>query len=466
MANPVSSRKMKAAVLMELHKPLEIVEFDVPDPKPGQILVKVMATGICHTQLLEIAGQNTNGPMNPNLLGHEGSGIVEEVGEGVTKVKKGDHVILSWIKGSGRNVLPEKYDYQGQKINCGFVTTFNEYTLASENRVTKIPPEMPFPEAALIGCAVATGAGAVLHNANVEAGKSVLVVGLGGIGINMAHAAALRGAHPIIAVDISDEKLDFSKQFGVTHTINSSKDRSSKNSFAETKEIIQQIVGKEGLDYAFDTTGKKEIMEFIYESVKKSSGKVIFCGVPNPLGLKIEIDPFPLYFGRRVVGTSGGETNPDVDFSTFCHMFLEGKLKIREMITHTFSLHDINKGIDLMKNGKCCRVVIDLTRSSESSPIIATSCNGASHKKRYKVVYDRSNCISVLTCTSFYPERWRINEKDNKADLIDGQEDPNKPGVWVLEFTEEEFEQFKASAEVCPVNVIHIYDLATGEKII
>lgn len=333
------------------------MELNVPSPKPGQVLVKVMATGICHTQLLEISGQNTNGPMNPNLLGHEGSGIVEEVGEGVTKVKKGDHVILSWIKGSGQNILPEKYEWNGKKINAGFVTTFNEYCLASENRVTLIPPEMPFPEAALIGCAVATGAGAVSHNAKVDSGKSVLVVGVGGIGINMVHAAALRSANPIIALDISDEKLDFSKQFGVTHTINS-----KKNSFAEIKEIILQIVGKDGLDYAFDTTGRKEVMEFIYELAKTSTGKVVYCGVPNPPHLKIEIDPFPIYFGRRISGTSGGETNPDIDFNLLCRQFLEGKLKLSEMITHTLPLKDINKGIDLMRNGQCCRVVIDFTR--------------------------------------------------------------------------------------------------------
>ncbi len=362
LENHHHSRRMKAAVLIELNQPLKILDLDVPSPKPGQVLVKVMATGICHTQLLEISGKNTNGPMNPNLLGHEGSGIVEEVGEGVTKVKKGDHVVLSWIKGSGQNVLPEKYDYNGKKINAGFVTTFNEYSLASENRVTVIPLEMPFREASLIGCAVATGAGAVFHNAKVESGRSVLVIGVGGIGINMAHAAALSGASPIIAVDISDEKLDFSKKFGVTHTINS-----KVKSFAEIKEMIQQIVGEEGLDYAFDTTGKKDIMEFIYDLVKKFSGKAVFCGVPNPLGLKIEIDPFPLYFGRRIVGTGGGECNPDIDFNKFCHLFLDGKLKLGEMITHTLPLCDINKGINLMKNGQCCRVVIDMTLPANSS---------------------------------------------------------------------------------------------------
>lgn len=342
---------MKAAVLFELNQPLRIVDLPVRSPGAHQVLVKIAATGLCRAQLLEIRGENTIGPMNPNMLGHEGSGIVMEVGEGVTKVVPGDHVILSWIKGSGQNVLPEKYEYQGQKINCGFVTTFNEYTVASENRVTKIPPEMPFLEASIIGCAVATGAGAVFNNAKITPGKSAAVIGVGGIGINMLHAAALAGANPLIAVDINEEKLKFTSSFGATHTINS-----------QTQEVeaeFKKIGGEDGLDYAFDTTGRKEMMELVYRSVKKTTGKGILCGVPNPPKTKIEIDPFPLYFGRQLLGTGGGECRPDDDFEKFCRMFLEGKLKVTEMITQVLPLQRINEGFELMKESKCCRVVVD-----------------------------------------------------------------------------------------------------------
>jgi len=342
---------MKAAVLFELNKPLRIIDIPVPSPGNGQILVKMAASGLCHTQLLEIAGKNASGPMNPNLLGHEGSGIVQKVGEEVEKVKEGDHVVLSWIKGSGANVLPAPYYFNGQKINAGYVTTFSEYTIASENRVTPIPKEMPLKEAALIGCAVATGAGAVLNNAKVEKNKSVLVFGAGGIGINMIHAASLSKANPIIAVDINDEKLNFSKNFGATHTINSER--------TDVQSELLNIAGKDGISYAFDTVGKKETMEFVYNSVNKYSGKAVLCGVPNPLGLKIEIDPFPLYYGRHLAGTGGGESKPDVDFAKYCRMFLEGELKLSEMITHVIGLDQINYGIDLMRQGKCCRTVID-----------------------------------------------------------------------------------------------------------
>ena len=344
---------MKAAVLWELHQPLRILELPVQRPGPGQILVKVAATGLCRAQLLEIRGENTIGPMNPNMLGHEGSGVVVEVGPGITKVVPGDHVILSWIKGSGANVLPAKFEHQGQKINCGFVTTFNEYALASENRVTKILPEMPLLEASIIGCAVATGAGAVFHNAKVQPGKSVAVVGVGGIGINMLHAAAVVKAFPLIAVDVNEDKLNFAREMGATHCINSQ----SQN----VEEELKTIVGPEGVDYAFDTTGRKDMMELVYRSVKKATGRSVFCGVPNPPGTKIEIDPFPLYFGRQVVGTGGGECKPDEDFEKFCRLCMRGDFKVREMITHVLPLARINEGFELMKESKCCRVVIDFS---------------------------------------------------------------------------------------------------------
>ena len=345
---------MKAAVLFELNRPLRIIDLPVPEPGAGQVLVKMTYSGICHTQLLEIAGKNAAGPMNPNLLGHEGSGMVQKVGHGVKKVKEGDHVVLSWIKGSGANVLPKPYIYNGQKINAGYVTTFNEYSLASENRVTSITKKMPLKEAALIGCAVATGVGAVVNNAKVKKNKSVMVNGVGGIGINMVHAAELAKANPIIAVDINDEKLKFSKKFGATHTINPKK--------YDIISEIKNIIGENGLDYAFDTVGRKETMELAYSSVNKFSGKAVLCGVPDPLGLKIEIDPFPLYFGRQLSGTGGGESNPDVDFEKYCNMFLNRKLKLSEMITHTVAIDEINKGIGLLKEGKSCKVVVDFNK--------------------------------------------------------------------------------------------------------
>ena len=348
-------KTMRCAVLYEINQPLEIMELDLPDPEQGEVLVKVAASGICHTQLLEIKGESATGPHNPNLMGHEGSGVIVSVGEGVEKVKEGDHVLLSWIKGSGANTRPKPLEYKGKTINRGAVTTFSDYSVASENRITPITKDMPLKPAALIGCAVATGMGMIFNNAKVEQGSSVMVVGCGGIGINAIHAASIAKAGLIIAVDILDEKLEAAKKFGATHTVNSSK--------IDLKKETEKLTHGEGLDYAIETVGKKETMEFIYNNVKRTSGKAILCGVPNPPGQTIEIDPFPLYYGRQLVGTGGGETNPDVDFEKYCKMYMDGILKLDEMISHTFSLADINKGIELMKEGKCVRVLIDMEKS-------------------------------------------------------------------------------------------------------
>ncbi|HIB86852.1 TPA: acetoin dehydrogenase [Candidatus Poribacteria bacterium] len=347
-------QKVRSAILYELDHPLKIIELNLPAPEPGEVLVKVLASGICHTQLLEIKGENATGPHNPNFLGHEGSGIVVSVGEKVTKVKEGDHVILSWIRGDGTGTHPKPIEHNGQQINRGSVTTFSDYTVASENRVTPIRKDMPLMPAALVGCAVATGMGMVFNNAQVEEESSIMIIGCGGIGINAIHAASIAKASTIIAVDRLEAKLEVAKRFGATHTVNSSK--------ADLKKELEKLTNQQGLDYAIETVGKKETMEFVYNSVKKTSGKAILCGVPNPPGQTIEVDPFPLYYGRQLIGTSGGETNPDIDFDDYCSMYIDGILKLDDMISHILSLDDINEGIELMKEGKCIRVLIDMQK--------------------------------------------------------------------------------------------------------
>ena len=347
-------QKVRSAVLYELGHPLKIIELDLPAPEQGEVLVKVIASGICHTQLLEIKGENATGSHIPNLLGHEGSGIVVSVGEKVTKVREGDHVILSWIRGCGTGSPPKPIEHNGQQINRGTVTTFSDYTVVSENRVTPIRKDIPLIPAALIGCAVATGMGMVFNNARVEEGSSIMVIGCGGIGINAVHAASIAKARTIIAVDRLEAKLEVAKRFGATHTVNSSK--------LDLNQELEKLTNQQGLDYAIEAVGKKETMEVAYNSVKKTSGKAILCGVPNPPGQTIEIDPFPLYYGRQLVGTSGGETNPDIDFDDYCSMYIDGVLKLDDMISHVLSLDDINEGIELMKAGKCIRILIDMQK--------------------------------------------------------------------------------------------------------
>jgi len=345
-------KKVSAAILFELNEPLRVVDIDLPEPQKGEVMVKVMATGICHTQLLEISGKNATGAHNPNLMGHEGSGVVESVGEGVRKVKPGDHVVLSWIKGSGTNTCPKPLRLDGVTINRGPVTTFSDYTVVSENRVTWIPDEMPFTPAALVGCAVATGMGMVFNNAALKLGSSIMIIGCGGIGMNAIHAAEIAQARMIVAVDRLASKLEMAKKFGATHVVNSSEQ--------DLNEAVKRLTGDEGLDYAIDTVGRKETMEMVYKSVKKISGRAILCGVPTPPGQTIEIDPFPLYYGRSLVGTSGGETKPDIDFEKYCRMYMDGLLRLDDMVTHSFPLHRINEGIELMQQGTCARVIINV----------------------------------------------------------------------------------------------------------
>ncbi len=333
-----------------MNSPLQIIELDLPAPKFGEVLVKVIASGVCHTQLLEIKGENATGPHNPNFLGHEGAGIVISVGEGVSKVKADDHVILSWLKGKGKTNIPKPILHNNQWINRGAVTTFSEYTVVSESRVTPIRKDMPLVPAALIGCAVATGMGMVFNNAKIEKNDSVVIMGCGGIGINAIHAASISKANPIVAVDRLEEKLTLARKFGATHSINSSVD--------DTEEKLKQLTNQEGLDYAIDTIGKKHSMQLAYNVVKKQSGKAILCGVPNPPGQTIEIDPFPLYYGRQIVGTSGGETNPDVDFNHYCEMYMAGLLRLDEMISHQIRLDEINEGISLLREGNCLRIIL------------------------------------------------------------------------------------------------------------
>jgi S-(hydroxymethyl)glutathione dehydrogenase / alcohol dehydrogenase len=342
--------KMKAAVLYELNKPLVIEDLEVPDPKFGQVLVKIQATGICHKQIEEIQGHRGLDSYLPHTLGHEGAGLVESIGPGVTKVKPGDYVALSWIKGSGLQSNTPIYMKGKQKVNSGWITTFQEYTVASENRVTKISTDIKPATASLLGCAVSTGVGAVLNHAKIEAGSSVAVFGAGGVGLNIIQGAALLSALKIIAVDPSRDKERLAKSFGATHYINPKE----CNPVSKIKELTD---GK-GVDYSFESVGRKETMEQTYDAASPS-GLVSFVGVP-PGGQKISIDPFDVFHsGKRITGCLGGNTYPDRDFPRYIALYKAGKLKIDELITHRYNIEEINQAIDAILAGRVGRAVIE-----------------------------------------------------------------------------------------------------------
>ena len=322
---------MKAAVLVEQNKPLQIVDIEIPPLGVGQVLVHVEYSGICGKQIDEIVGKRPD-PFLPHLLGHEGSGIVEEVGAGVKKVRRGDHVVLHWMKGSGIDSEPPRFG----KISAGWVTTFSEYTIASENRVTKIPDDIRLDMACLLGCAVTTGLGIVFNDANLKPGQSIIIFGAGGIGLNVIQGAKLVNAWPIIAVDKYAWKLDMAKMFGATCLI----------LFDNHPFVLTQSV-----DVAVDTTGIKSVREMAYNSAQK----VIFAGVPSE---KITIDSYPIHAGRQIIGSHGGDTKPDVDIPRYLKLYQLGKLKLNEQITHEFPLEEINEAIGVVKRGEAGKCVI------------------------------------------------------------------------------------------------------------
>lgn len=341
---------INAAVLYEINKPLVIENVKVPEPEYGQVLVKIHFSGICNKQLEELKGKRGHDPYLPHLLGHEGAGIVEAIGPGVTRVVPGDHIVLSWIKGLGINSRTPTYYKGDQPINAGWVTTFNEYAVVSENRVTGIRKDMPLDKAALLGCAVATGLGVVINQARVSPGSTVAVFGAGGIGINAIQGAALVNASKIIAVDVHDHKLDLARRFGATHTINALKQEPVKK--------IKELTNGIGVDFAFEVIGQIETMEQAYESTRNDSGYVDLVGVP-PLDKKMSIDSFPLHFGKRLVGAHGGDTQPEKDFPRYIDLYFAGKLKLDELITHRFELKSINNAFQAMERGELGRAIIE-----------------------------------------------------------------------------------------------------------
>ena len=340
----------KAAILYQSNKPLEIEELSLPDLERGQVLVKVAFSGVCHSQLLETQGKRGVDPYLPHTLGHEGSGRVETIGPGVTQVSPGDPVILSWIKGPGVNAEPPTYYKGKERINGGPLTTFQEYTVASENRLTPIRKKVSLDKAALIGCAFATGAGAVFNTAKLMPGNSIAILGVGGVGLCAIQAACLAKAAKIIAVDIHDRKLDKAKKLGATHAINAQKED-------PVKKILELTEGK-GVDVAIEAAGHKETMENAFNSIRTGGGLAILVG-NLPRDSKISIDPFMLICGKRIVGSWGGETNPERDFPRYLDLYLSGRLKLDEIITHRFKLEEVNAALCALENGEVSRALIE-----------------------------------------------------------------------------------------------------------
>ena len=334
--------KFKAAILVEQKKPLEIETIELSEKLHyGQVLVKLNYSGICGSQLGEIDGVKGKDNYLPHLLGHEGSGTVVDTGPGVKKFKKDDDVILHWRPSDGIQSEPPKYALNGNTINAGWVTTFNEYAVVSENRLTIDSFPRNKKVSSLFGCAVTTGFGAIENNANPKIGQRIVIYGAGGVGLNMIQAAKIMKLFPIVAVDRFDNRLDLASQCGATHVFNSTK---------YDNDLIKSSIKEYSIDFFIDNTGLPEVIEFGYSLINKN-GKLVLVGVPRA-GENINIHSLPMHFGKKIVGSHGGETLPHYDIPRLQKLCSEDGSDFEALITEEYTLEDINKAIERMRSGE------------------------------------------------------------------------------------------------------------------
>jgi S-(hydroxymethyl)glutathione dehydrogenase / alcohol dehydrogenase len=338
----------KAAILAQSREPLVVDEIALPETLGvGQVLVKVLYSTICGAQLNEIAAAKGPDKFLPHLLGHEASAQVVEIGLGVTTVKPGDTVVLHWRPSQGIQCQPPAYQWRGKKLNAGWVTTFSDYAVVSENRMTVIPPDYNLRDAPLLGCAVTTAAGVINNDANVKIGESVVIFGVGGVGLNVVQFAELAGANPIVAVDLVDAKLDMAKSRGATHVLNG-------NAVSDMDAEIRKIVGAKGPDKVIETTGAKSVIELAY-NLTHADGTCVLVGVPSE---KVSIYTLPIHFNKVLTGSHGGDAVPHVDIPRLIRLIEAGRLSFEGLITHEFPLDDINAALDVVRSGTAGRVLL------------------------------------------------------------------------------------------------------------
>jgi len=344
---------LRAAILKGLNEPLNVLSnIQIPKLKKGQILVRLTFSGVCHSQLMEAHGKRGTDHYLPHMLGHEGSGVVQKVGQGVTKVKKGDQVILGWIKGSGIDAGGTVYLHKGEKINAGAVTTFSEYAVVSENRCVILPDGVPMDVAVLFGCAVPTGAGIVTNTIKPPKGSTVAVFGLGGIGMSALMATKLYDCEKVIAIDIEDKKLKFAKLFGATDIINSTKNNPI--------DCIKRLTDGVGVDFSIEASGQTKTIEQAFSSVRNGGGLCVFASHPET-GQRISLDPYDLISGKQIKGNWGGDCDPDRDIPLLAKLYCDGKLPLDKLITKRYKLEDINEALYDLEHRRVGRPLIEFS---------------------------------------------------------------------------------------------------------
>ena len=369
--------KTQAAVCYAAGQPLVIETVDLDGPRAGEVLVELKATGVCHTDEFTRSGGDPEG-LFPAIFGHEGAGIVVDVGAGVTTLKKGDHVIPLYTpecrqckfclsrktnlcqlirSTQGRGLMPDassRFSLDGKPIfHYMGTSTFSNYTVVPEIALAKIRSDAPFDKVCYIGCGVTTGIGAVLFTAKVEAGANVVVFGLGGIGLNVIQGARMVGAGKIIGVDLNPAREQMARKFGMTDFINPKELEAAGGNVVDR--IVQLTDG--GADYSFECIGNTSVMRQALECTHKGWGRSIIIGVA-PAGAEISTRPFQLVTGRKWEGSAFGGARGRTDVPKIVDWYMEGRINIDDLITHTLPLEDINKGFDLMKRGESIRAVV------------------------------------------------------------------------------------------------------------
>jgi S-(hydroxymethyl)glutathione dehydrogenase / alcohol dehydrogenase len=348
----LSVKTTTAAILVESGSPLIIDEITLPSELgAGQVLVEVITSGICGAQINEIDAVKGPDKFLPHLLGHEGFARVLEIGPGVTTVLPDDFVIMHWRPGSGIQAKPALYEWQGKRLNAGWVTTFNNHGVVSENRVTKILPGAHKKNLLpLLGCALTTALGVLENDAKVNFRDSILVFGSGGVGLALIKVAKIFGVNSVVMVDISDEKLKYATDLGASKTVKFTNKE-------ETLNHLRTIYGKVLPSVAIDTTGNTDAIELCYE-VSSNLGRVILVGVPKA-DSRAKIYTLPLHFDKILKGSQGGDSKPEIDIPILLDLMSRGDLNFDNYPTQAFKLNGINGAIENLRNGASGRMVID-----------------------------------------------------------------------------------------------------------
>lgn len=339
-----------AAILYELNQPLRVEEVALPELLPGQVLVKILYSGVCRSQVMECRGGRGVDPWLPHMLGHEGSGQVVAVGEGVTKVVPGDDVILGWVKGTGLEAPGAIYNANGVKINSGRVTTFSNYSIVSESRVYKKPEGLTYATAVLFGCALPTGAGMVFNELKPKSTDAVAVLGLGGIGIAALLALSALEVQTIIAIDVSKEKLQLAEKLGATHVIDSS-----------SQDVASILKGNfpEGVDACIECAGSVSTIELGFKLVRKGGGQLLFASHP-PDGEMIRLAPHELISGKRISGSWGGGSLPDQDIPKMYEALSRTGNALEMLLKDVYPLSQINEALNDLAEGRTFRPLIQM----------------------------------------------------------------------------------------------------------